>query len=261
MLNVVSPVASQDAAGRYAEQIARVGYAVVPGLYEPRVSRIRAVAVEQYERLGCPPVVNPGHLTDGESSSGATAAGYAIAEILSRHPELGPLILHEHAVEIARRTLGADAVLELLGVLISDPTRPFFSWHQHLGGIDEQRWQREPYVHHGVPQRLLMLVYLQELSAEYGSLLVLPRPVGSQEPPPGDIQAMHWPGALEVHGPVGTVVFIEESTWHAALPQRCSGLRLFAGCYFAAASALGGQASDIGLSRLDLDALMTGAET
>lgn len=252
---------AQEEIGACVEQIATRGYVAVPGLYATAVERIREAALSEYERLGRPPVVAQRHLTDGDSSSAATAAGYAIAEILQRYPDLAPLLLNRRAVEIARAALGEDTLLELAGVLISDPSRPFFTWHRHLGGIDERRWKDERYVHRGVPQRLLMLVYLQELSAEYGSLLVWPKPVGSAEPPPGEIQDPAWPGALKVHGPVGTAVFIEESTWHAALPQEVDGLRLFAGCYFASPQALGGAGGKIGLSRLDLDALMGGSRT
>jgi hypothetical protein len=53
--------------------------------------------------------------------------------------------------------------------------------------------------------------------------------------------------------PRGPAVLIEQTTWHAALPQTREGLRMFMGFYFAAATAPAPQAIDESLARFKTD--------
>jgi hypothetical protein len=199
-------------------------------------------------------MVAQGHLVDTGSDTAATAAGFAVRQILKTRPELAPILLDETMVAVLRETLGADMVLELAGGLISDASRPFFKWHNHIGGIEDHLWEkRSDYPRNGEPQRVLALVYLQPLTPSFGSLLVLPRKPTDPVAAPAALDARHWDGQVVVEAPAGSVVLVEQSTWHAALTQTTDVLRMFIGLYFAAASAPAGAGTDDGLLALTTD--------
>jgi len=85
-----------------------------------------------------------------------------------------------------------------------------------------------------------------------GRMLVLPRGPGDPALAPHALDALHWEGEVVIEAPAGTAVLIEQSTWHAALPQEADGLRMFVGFYFAS-SAAPPAATDETLLALDTD--------
>lgn len=223
----------------HAAQIRDRGYTVLPSAYAPpAVARLRAALEREYEAAGRPVPVATGHIADKGTHTAATAAGFAVSRLLSARPEVAPDLLVPAVVEVLRAVLGSDMHLELAGGLLSDPRRPFFKWHNHLGGIDDRRWQdRRDYPRGAHCQRILMLLYLEPLDPDAGSLLVLPRRMGDPVEAPHPIERQRWEGQVEITAPVGSAVLLDEATWHAALPQRRAGLRMVLGLYFAAATA------------------------
>ncbi|MEM9457541.1 MAG: phytanoyl-CoA dioxygenase family protein [Myxococcota bacterium] len=228
-----------SAARMHAAQIRDRGYTVLPSAYAPpAVARLRAALEREYEAAGRPVPVATGHIADKGTHTAATAAGFAVSRLLSARPEVAPDLLVPAVVEVLRAVLGSDMHLELAGGLLSDPRRPFFKWHNHLGGIDDRRWQdRRDYPRGAHCQRILMLLYLEPLDPDAGSLLVLPRRMGDPVEAPHPIERQRWEGQVEITAPVGSAVLLDEATWHAALPQRRAGLRMVLGLYFAAATA------------------------
>jgi len=165
-----------------------------------------------------------------------TPTGLAIDRLFKLCPHLVSTVLRPEVIASLRTVLGSDMRLELVGAAVSDETRPFFRWHTHIGGVEERERLREqawPAVD-GV-RRVLCLLYLDDLDEDGGPLLVLPRRVGDPTAPPGDIDARSWPGEAEIRAPAGTVVALDQCTWHAARSRRGTGLRMFVGAYFAAA--------------------------
>jgi len=221
-----------------SRQLIDDSYAVVPGMYgRAKVGRIRSALAQIYARLDAPPMWSkrPEWIRENIEVSGT---GLVLHKLLSFDPCLHRDILDPQIVAIVRRALGEDMHLEFAGAVITDSTRPFFKWHNHVGGIDDERYRRlglRPRIES--IERVAMLVYLDEMGPDSGQLLLHPHRISGDSPPPGDPQAEHWDGELAVVGPAGTVVMIDQTTWHAALPRTVdSDPRYFFGLWFAASS-------------------------
>lgn len=221
-----------------ASQLVERSYAVVPGRYDAgKVGRLREGLLEIYGRLESPPLWSQEPQVLGENLE-LSGTGLVIHKLLSFNPELHRDMLEPDIVAIVREVLGADMHLEFAGAVITNYTRPFFKWHNHVGGIEDEKYRRlglRPAIER--PERVAMIVYLDEMGPGTGQLLIHPRRVSGASGPPGPVDQLRWDEQVEVVGPPGTVVMIDQTTWHAALPRTVDqGLRLFFGLWFAAAS-------------------------
>ncbi|MEM9457561.1 MAG: phytanoyl-CoA dioxygenase family protein [Myxococcota bacterium] len=221
-----------------ADQLRDSGYTVLPGLYTPdRVQAIRDALERAYRALGSPPLFHPGRMSPGDDLE-ISSTGFVFHKLLKFVPELAPTLLEPVVVQVLRAVLGGDMHLELVGAVLCDHTRPFFQWHTHVGGIDDERYRRaglRPTFEQ--PQRVTMVLYLNDLVEGAGQLLVYPRAITDPMAPPFAVDQTHWEGQVLVDCPQGSVVLVEQCTWHAALPRTRPGLRIYLGGYFAAASA------------------------
>lgn len=161
--------------------------------------------------------------------------GVVFYRLLMEHPEITELVLNPSVVESLRGALGRDMRLEIVGGVATDETRPFFHWHTHIGGFDDGKYQS----HGGWPQittaqRVTTLLYLDDIDEDGGLFLVYPRAVGDPTAPPQDPASWPWQGQVEIRVPKGSLVAIEQCTWHTALPMRRPGLRMFLGSSFRA---------------------------
>lgn len=251
----MSGSAPRLAAAPPGDQLLTRGYAVLPRAYgPPAVARLRRALQREYEAAGRPVPHAQGHIADKGSPTATTAAGFAVSRLLTARPEVAPDLLAPEVVDGLRGALGPDMHLELAGGLLSDRRRPFFKWHNHVGGIDDHRWHDHNDERSGLGgQRILVLVYLDPVSPAGGSLLVLPRRPGDPVAAPYPIERERWPGQHEPAAPAGSAVLLDQATWHAALPQRREGLRMVLGLYFAAASAPRPRGLDESLVELDTD--------
>lgn len=85
-----------------------------------------------------------------------------------------------------------------------------------------------------------------------GQLLIHPRRVSGASGPPGPVEQPLWAERLEVTGPPGTVVMLDQTTWHAALPRTVDQeLRCFFGLWFVSATAPVAERVDESLLRVD----------
>ena len=234
-------------------QLIAHSYAVLPGHYAAvKVARMRATLEGIYRRLDTPPLWSqaPRWINEDLEVSGT---GLVVHKLLKLYPELHRDLLEPDVVEVVRGALGHDMHLEFIGAVITDRSRPFFKWHNHVGGIEDEKYRRlglRPPIER--PERVAMIIYLDEMGPDTGQLLIHPRRVSGASGPPQGVEAQQWDEQIAVAGAPGTVVMIDQTTWHAALPRTVDGeLRIFIGLWFAAACV--GETERVDESLLDVD--------
>jgi hypothetical protein len=161
--------------------------------------------------------------------------GIVIYSMVRDRPEIVENLLKPEMLAGLRGVLGEGMVLENVGAVVTDDSRPFFAWHTHIGGYDDGDIQSRgawPVVK--TADRITTLLYLDDIDDEGGVLLVYPRKLGDPTAPPEDQNIEPWPGQVELRVPRGTMVAMEQCTWHTARPMRRKGLRVFLGCNFRA---------------------------
>lgn len=225
---------------------------------EVGVARLRSAISALRRRFDPPTLWSESNLPVGDNAM-VTPTGFAVPRLLTEHPELRPLVLPPSLVEAVQSLLGADARLELLGTVVTDRTRPFFPWHTHIDGTDEsERFRAGAWPTIDRLRRIFTLLYLDDVDATGGPLLVLPRRVGDSCRPPHDIHEQRWPRDVELRPAAGTLIAIDECTWHAAMPMLRDGERIFVGAYFAAGDTAAAPWADASLSSVPLASLAGG---
>ncbi len=220
-----------------AEKYLRDGYVVLHDLYDAAtMATMRDALDELRSRIGNPKMFARDPIRDVPNTE-ISGTGLVFYELLGWCPELANLLFRPRGVEVVRQILGDDARLELVGAVMTDHTRPFFEWHNHVGGPDDEAVRRglvpaPPRSRR--PERLSYLIYLDDVTPTDGPMLILPgRPADpSSAPEPRDRQ--RWQGDVAETWRAGSVLLIDETTWHA-VPQRTTpGMRRWVGTYFAA---------------------------
>ncbi|MEZ4385725.1 MAG: phytanoyl-CoA dioxygenase family protein [Nannocystaceae bacterium] len=226
---------SADAAAlAHATSLRERGFTVFERAYDPAwVAALRGELTALYDGLGRPPLHDPGHRELGPGIQ-LCAAGLAVHSLLAQRPEYAATLLQPAIVAAIREVLG-DMLLEVAGCVISDRARPFFAWHTHVGGVDDGVHRRRgawPEV--AGAERVMCLLYLQDVDDDAGPMLVLPRAAGDPVAPPYDHALASWPGEVVLRPPAGSVIALEQCTWHAIRRMQGPGLRMFVGTTFAA---------------------------
>lgn len=241
-----------DGAMTPAEELATRGYAVLDGyLSREEAESLRARLLTLAEPVRPPTLYEKETRALGEWAA-VSASGLALRGFAGQHPALLGSYLRGPLIALLRTSLGAARVEEL-GALISDTARPFFRWHTHIGGEDEGvrfREGRWPVVER--VERVLTLLYLDDVDAAAGPLYVLPRSVGEPTEPPGDIDVVDWPGRVALTPRAGSLVAIEQCTWHAAGARGREGERVLAAAYFARADVVPAEWADPAAAEIDL---------
>lgn len=223
---------SREVAAHVGELQAR-GFTIVEGAYgEDEVERLQATMRRLHDEAGRPRCYarEPREIaTETELST----TGLVFYKFLRRSPDDAELVVKPAVADAVRGFLGSDATLEVAGAVICDPTRPFFAWHTHIGGPDDSRYRRERiFPRFERPERVMTLLYLDDIDEDNGPILVLPRRVTDPTPPPHDLGAASWPGEVTLTPRRGSVLVLDQCTWHAVRQKRSPGLRSFVGCYF-----------------------------
>ena len=219
-------------------QLVREGYTIFADAYDDdEVAFFRQAIVELYEGVGSPRCYSKDVVVLAPAVHVAQT-GLILAKLVERRPDFAPRLLKPLVVDSIRAVLGADMYLELTASVIADDTRVFFAWHTHIGGQDDRAF-RASGVWPEVPRarRIGALLYLDDLTDENGPLLIYPRATGSPTRPPHDLEKVHWDGEVVARVRRGSVVAMDECTWHAALEKTSPGLRILVGCNFVAADA------------------------
>lgn len=222
----------------HAASLRARGYTVFERVYDPAwVAALREELSSLHEALGRPPLHDPGARAIAPGIE-LCAAGLALRSILEQRPAWAPTLLHPGVVAALRGVLGDDMVLEIAGAVLSDRARPFFPWHSHIGGVDDGvYWRRGAWPEVAGIERVMTLLYLQDLDDDAGPMLVLPRAADDPSGPPFARELDAWPGQVELRPPSGSVIALEQRTWHAIRRMRGPGLRIFVGTTFAAREA------------------------
>ncbi len=226
-------------ADEYVSQLRQQGFAVLPALYTPEEVRLLRRELERlWEAEGRLPLYQDAHGFVAEDIE-IWGLGLVFHKLLKFRPDLAPFLLKPEVAEILRGLLGEGAYIEKTGAVLCDTSRPFFQWHTHVGGIDDELYRRMGWTpQFERAQRVVVLIYLNDLDEKGGQLLVWPRRENDpNRPPPFPIENTQWEGQIEVRCPAGSVVIIEQCTWHAALPRTIPGVRMFIGAYYASAEA------------------------
>jgi hypothetical protein len=209
------------------------GYAVCEGLLDPdELSRRRAAIVDVVAELGWPALWAPARQPLTEVAA-ITPTGLGL---MYPRPELDWSAPPAGMRAGLAALLGPDARIEAVGALVTDRSRPFFTWHTHIDGEDEDvrhRAGRWPSI--ARLRRVFTLLYLDDIDDDSGPLLVLPRREGDRCEPIADLDATEWPNQVVLRPRAGTLVVLDECTWHAARAMNRDGLRIFIGGYFASA--------------------------
>jgi hypothetical protein len=213
-----------------ASEITSRGWTVLPRVLDAQaLDRL----VASLDRLrAC--VVSPGlHACDDvvlADDVKVSAVGLTFFGLLGRAPELSEMFARADLVSLLHEVLGPELELEQSCGVISDETRPFFFWHNHLGGIDGEDFRSHPGPSSARIRRLVCTFYGTALDGENGRMLVLPRRVGDPLEPPRAPGREPWPEAVALEAAVGSIVVLDEATWHAVTPMSRAGVRRFAAC-------------------------------
>jgi hypothetical protein len=222
----------QDAPESHARALRERGYTIVrDGHTAQQVDRLRAALLAIHRRHGAPvPYDSEGRQLAPDVMLAPT--GFVLTRLLAHCPELADDLLAPAVVAAARALLGAETRLELTGAVICDDRRPFFSWHNHIGGIDVEDYRaRREFPRFGASERLIAVHYLDDVDELGGELRVLPRAIDEPTEPPHDRFVETWPGQERLRFPAGSTLILEQCTWHAVMPRRRPGLRAFVGAY------------------------------
>ena len=221
-----------------AQQILERGYTVFENYRDDAwVDAVRAEILADYESLGSPPLWTRDSQQLREDVI-VCMAGLCVHGLLPRYPERGKSLLQGDVVETFRKVLGDDMHMEVAGWVISDKRRPFFGWHIHADGQDDSyHLKRGFWPKIDTAQRMMALLYLDDLGEDRGTLLVHPHRMGDPLDPPHDPSWERWEGQVELPLKRGTLIAIEQCTWHAVRQQMVEGPRMWICCTFAARQA------------------------
>lgn len=184
----------------------------------------------EWLRLGAPAIFSDDDVWL-EPGIHVSPVGLTRARILSVVPELSELLLRPELIALFEDLLGPGFELEYAAGVISDRTRPFFFWHHHVGGIDAEDARHLPYPRYDRAERLACTLYASPLDAAHGRMLVWPRRIDASTAPPYRPAREPWPGADDVVAPIGSVVVLDQGTWHAVTPMSLDVQRFFFGFF------------------------------
>lgn len=215
-----------------ADTLRAQGFVVVPARVPEAVARECSAALQAtWEACGEPALYARDDVRHQEDVV-VSPVGFTLSEILSHAPSLAEVLVDPALLSLFHELLGPKLELEMGAAIRSDHTRPFFFWHNHLGGIDGEDYRHaETLPQPTQAERIACTLYLSPLDEDHGTMLLRPR--GYLDPPAhpaGDIQ-MPWPGAVELRVEVGSVLVLDQSTWHAVTPMKVAGTREFAGFF------------------------------
>ena len=222
----------------HAQQLREQGYTVFERVYDAAwVDELRAEIVAHYESLGAPV---PWSADSRELAEDVVVcmAGLTVRDVLTRLRHRAPSLLAPAVIACLRSLLGPEMYLEVAGWIISDKHRPFFDWHVHINGQDDSHHLRNgfwPQI--GGVERVMTLLYLEDVDAAHGPMLIHPRTHADSPDPPHDTELDEWEGQVVLEIPRGSLLCVDQSTWHAVRRQEDEGLRIWLGLTYAAAQA------------------------
>jgi hypothetical protein len=214
------------------------GYTVFERAYnDAEVEMLAATMMRLHAECGSPVCYSREPRAVGPETELCTT-GLVFRQFLKRCPEHADLVVRQPVVDTVRGYLGDDMWMEISGAVINDAARPFFEWHTHIGGPDDSTYRRQAiFPHFERPERVITILYVNDIEDGNGPLLVYPRRVTDPTSPPRDTCLSSWPGEEVIRVPRGTVIVMDQCTWHAVRPKKTGGIRSYVGAYFRSARA------------------------
>jgi hypothetical protein len=242
---VTLPVPRSQANPRAVRELFERGFTVFERAYSAdEVDYFRGHLTRVYDDIGRPRLsANPPYQPAPDVEIGP--AGIVFHKLTTHYPEMAARLYKRPIIDTIRGLLGEDMHLELPAGALSDSSRPFFDWHIHIDGVDDAYYDnKRVYRAFERSERVTVLLYLDDLTEDNGRLLVYPRKLEDPTAPPYDPKLHDWPGRVEIACPRGSMVVLEQCTWHAARQKTSPGVRGFIGSYFAARDAKPSPLSD-----------------
>ncbi|MEM9070484.1 MAG: hypothetical protein AAGE52_18405 [Myxococcota bacterium] len=223
----------------HVRKIQEEGYTVLPSLYNAEeIELLRAELSTLWEENGRLPLYQDdcGYVAENIEIWGL---GLVFHKLLRFKPHLAGHLLKTETAAVLRGLFPEGAYVEKTGAVLSDSTRPFFQWHTHVGGIDDELYRKhgwEPQFDRA--QRVVVIIYLNDIEPDGGQVLIWPRRESDPNAkPPFETTNLAWEGQVELTAPRGSVLILEQCTWHAALVRKMPGVRMFIGAYYASVDA------------------------
>lgn len=211
----------------HARALHERGFVCLEGLVPAALTDACVAAMEAvWQRLGRPSLFSQADVWHAPEVH-VSPVGLTRAGILDELPAARELLLRPELLTLLAAALGPGFSLELGAGVLSDHGRPFFFWHHHVGGIDGEDHRGRPFPTFGRCERLACTLYACPLDDDHGVMLVSPRSVDASTAPPRPPAAEPWPDAVELRAPTGSVVVLDQGTWHAVTPMRRPGRRVF----------------------------------
>ena len=219
-------------------QLREQGFAVFEDACSAQeVELFRKRVIDRYQALGAPPTwANPP--LEPASDVEISKVGLVFHKLGKHCPDVAVLAFKPHVVDEARRLLGTDMHLEYTAAIVVRGERGFFRWHAHVGGVDNLGYRKRAFFPRFTEsERVTGLLYLDDLNEQTGTLLVKPRCIEDDTRAPYDVDREEWPGSVELRCRGGTVVLLEQCTWHAVRPKHSAGLRVYVAFYMTSSRA------------------------
>lgn len=218
----------------YADEVVETGYSLIEGLYSPsEVEAIRDELTALYDVAGRPPLSTEKteFFAPNIRIESIGASFYSIAQ---RRPRLARYRMKPFLFQVLKHLLGDDFVLDTTLCQLSDTSRPVGEWHNHLGGLDqtlyEELFDADRLAAIDIPRRLNVFVYLNDIAPGGGQLRLYPRVVNPLDAPFPETQE-HWEGQVTPTFSKGTVLLLDQATWHTATPRIQPGMRMIFGLF------------------------------
>lgn len=217
----------------HAKEILAQGYTILENAVpDPVVDALARTAQRLFEEAGSPRCYSL-EMQFLAPDVSLCPAGLVHSRFFERCPEHADAIVPPLLVDVLRRSLGDDMTLELVASVVADRHRTYFEWHMHIGGIDVELHRRSgAWPAFAESQRISTLLYIDDIDPDNGPLLMYPRCISDPTPPPFDTNLRDWPGQRELLPRRGTIVMMDQCTWHAVRAKTTDGIRSFVGCHF-----------------------------
>jgi len=223
--------ADHESSADHARELESRGFTVFESLVpESTTAPIRDGLEAIWDRAGRPKLYAWEDVCVGEGLT-VSPVGMAVSGVLRRLPVIVDMLLHQRLHELFAEVLGVGYELEMVSGIVSDRSRAFFFWHNHIGGIDGEDYRGRPHPRVSDVERLACTYYASPLDAAHGTMLVHPRARGDATEAPQPETLEQWEGAIELTAPVGSVLVLDQCTWHSVKPMSCGGRRYFVGSF------------------------------
>lgn len=209
------------------EQLLSNGLVSMPALSASQCGELQDALKARWRDHGCPPLYADVDQSIGERVH-ISPVGCTLRGVLEDVPACRELLLFPPLIQALHEALGPELVLEMGAAVIADRARPFFFWHHHIGGIDGEAQRRSgTYPVCDRIERVACTFYLSPLDHDHGAMHWLPRALREPTQPRGDVKDAAWPDARSLLAPAGSLVLIEQCTWHCVTPMTRAGTREF----------------------------------